>query len=39
LFKKELTNKTAFDQMIIQTVAKKQNLSDSVTTLPPSYSG
>ena len=33
--KKELTNKPAANRMIIQTVAKKQNLSDLVTTFPP----
>jgi len=36
--KKELTNRTAFNQMIIQAIARRQNLSESVVTLPPPYS-
>jgi len=36
--KKELTNRTVFNQIIIQAIARKQNLSESVVTLPPPYS-
>ena len=36
--KKELTSRTAFNRMIIQAIARRQNLSESVVTLPPPYS-
>ena len=35
--KKKLTNRTAFNRMIIQAMARRQNLSESVVTLPPPY--
>jgi len=35
--KKELTNRTAFNRMIIQAIATRQNLSESVVTIPLPY--